>query len=68
MKMEKAIKIGISKSEILLIYSFSNISESLVFIVDWSFIPPISPFFFKLFTDFGIPDIVETSSNIRSNF
>ena len=68
METEKTIKVDILRFEMPLIYSSSNIDESLVFIVDWSFILPISPFSPSLFANLGIPDIVETFSDIRLGF
>jgi len=64
---EEAVKVGSSKSEIPLIYLHSNIDELLILIVDWSSIFPILPFSPRLLTDLGIPDIIETLPDIRSN-
>ena len=64
---KEATKVGSLGSEMLLIYPSSNIGEPLIFIVDWSFIPLMSLFSLRLFTDFGIPDIVETPLDIRLN-
>ncbi len=65
---EEAAKIGILGSEMPLIYLSSNINEPSIFIIDWSFIPPISPFSPGLFADLGIFNIVEMSLDTWLNF
>ncbi len=67
-KMEEAVKVGVLRFEMLLIHFSLNIDELLIFIMDWSTILPMSSFFLGLFTDFRIPDTVETPSNIRLGF
>ncbi len=66
-KIKEAIRIGISRSKMPLIYPSSNIGEPSVPIVDWSSIPSISPFSLGLFADLRIPDTIETPPDIRSN-
>ena len=66
-KTEEAARADISKSEMSLVYSSSNINESVTFIIDWSSILPISPFFLGLFADLKILNTVETFSDIQSN-
>ena len=67
METEKAVKVGTSKSEMPLMHFSSNTSESLVPIVDWSSILPISPFSLRLFADLGIPNIIEIPLDTQSN-
>ncbi len=68
MKVEEMAKVGVSGSKMLLVHSSSNINELLIFIVDWSTIPSISPFSLGLFTDLGISNTVETFFDIRLGF
>ncbi len=65
---EEVVRIGISGSEIPLVYLSSNIDELIVFIIDWSIIFPMLLFSFGLFADLRISDIVETSFDIRLGF
>jgi len=65
MEAEEIIKVNVLRFEIPLIYLSLNIDELLIFIVNWSSISPISPFSFGLFTDFKIPDTIETPLDIR---
>jgi len=67
-KVEKTVKVDVSRSKIPLIYSSLNINEPSVPIVDWLSIPSISPFSLGLLANFGIPDIVETPPDTRSGF
>jgi len=67
-EVEEVARVDISEPEIPLIYPSSDIDEPLVFVIDWSSIFPMSPFSFGLFTDLGIPNIIETFFNIRSSF
>ncbi len=66
LEAEEAVRVGVSGFEMLLVYLSSSIDGFLAFVVDWSFIPPISPFFSGLFADLGILDIVETPPDIQS--
>ncbi len=65
---EETVSIDISRSEIPLIHSFSNINEPSISFINWLSIFPISLFSLRLFADLGIPDIVETLLDTQSNF
>ncbi len=67
-RAKKAARVGILGSEMPLMYPSSSIDEPVAPIMDWSSIPPISLFSPRLFADLGIPDIIETFPDIRSNF
>jgi len=66
-EIEETTKTNISRSEIPLIRPSLNIGEFSTFIINWSFILPISPFSPRLFADLGIPDIVKMPPDIRSS-
>ena len=67
-EIEEAVRVGTSRSEILLIYLSSSISEFLTFIVNQLSISSISLFSLGLFADLRILNIIETSSDIRLSF
>jgi len=63
---EEAARAGAPGSEMPLAHPSPSMDEPSVFIVDWSSISPMSPFSPGLLADLGIPDTIETPSDIRS--